>query len=50
MKRVFFTLIVLILTNTSYSKNLNSYDDLDLTTKPKKVLSKSKTKAMWNIC
>ena len=26
----------------------NSYEDLDLTSKPKKVLSKSKTKALWN--
>ena len=49
MKKILVTFILLILTNSSYSKNINSYDDLDLTTKPKKVLSKSKTKAMWNI-
>ena len=49
MKKILVTFILLILTNSSYSKNINSYNDLDLTTKPKKVLSKSKTKALWNV-
>jgi len=30
------------------SKSISSYEDLDLTSKPKKVLSKSKTKSLWN--
>ncbi|WP_440677804.1 alginate lyase family protein [Candidatus Pelagibacter sp. HIMB1587] len=49
MKKILVVFVLLILTNTSYSKNLNSYNDLDLTSKPKKVLSKSKTKALWNV-
>ena len=40
--------LVLLWSGSVFSKTINSYDDLDLTSKPKKVLSKSKTKALWN--
>jgi hypothetical protein len=29
-------------------KILNSYEDLDLTSKPNKILSQNKTKSLWN--
>ena len=38
----------LLWSGSAFSKTINSYEDLDLTSKPKKVLSKSKTKALWN--
>ena len=40
--------LVLLWSGSAFSKTINSYEDLDLTSKPKKVLSKSKTKALWN--
>ena len=38
----------LLLSGSAFSKTISSYEDLDLTSKPKKVLSKSKTKSLWN--
>jgi len=38
----------LLLSGNAFSKTISSYEDLDLTSKPKKVLSKSKTKSLWN--
>ena len=38
----------LLLNGNAFSKTISSYEDLDLTSKPKKVLSKSKTKSLWN--
>jgi hypothetical protein len=38
----------LLLNGNAFSKTISSYEDLDLTSKPKKVLSKSKTKFLWN--
>ena len=40
--------LVLLWSGSAFSKTINSYEDLDLTSKPKKVLSESKTKALWN--
>ena len=40
--------LVLLWSGSAFSKTINSYEGLDLTSKPKKVLSKSKTKALWN--
>ena len=38
----------LLLNGNAFSKTISSYEDLDLTSKPKKVLSKSKIKSLWN--
>ena len=38
----------LLLNGNAFSKTISSYEDLDLTSKPKKALSKSKTKSLWN--
>ena len=37
-----------LLNGNAIAKKLTSYDDLDLTSKPKKVLSKNDTKSLWN--
>ena len=49
MKKILIIFFILIFSKVSYAKNINTYEDLDLTSKPKKVLSKSKTKALWNV-
>jgi len=38
----------LLLNGNAFSKTISSYEDLDLISKPKNVLSKSKTKSLWN--
>ena len=38
----------LLLNGNAFSKTISSYEDLDLTSKPRKVLSKSETKSLWN--
>ena len=49
MKRIFCVLLLsLILNGNAIAKKLTSYDDLDLTSKPKKVLSKNDTKSLFN--
>ena len=48
MKKILLIFFILICSKVSYAKSINNYEDLDLTSKPKKVLSKSKTKALWN--
>ena len=49
MKKILgIVVLVLLWSGSAFSKTINSYEDLDLTSKPKKVLSKSKTKALWN--
>ena len=49
MKIIFCVLLLsLILNGNAIAKKLTSYDDLDLTSKPKKVLSKNDTKSLWN--
>ena len=40
--------LALLLNGNAFSKTISSYEDLDLISKPKKVLSKSKTKSLWN--
>ena len=47
-KFLWIVVISLLLSGNAFSKKINSYEDLDLTSKPKKVLSKSKTKSLWN--
>jgi len=49
MKKILITFFIFIFSNIGYAKNISSFEDLDLTSKPKKILSKSKTKAMWNV-
>jgi len=49
MKKILITFFIFIFSNIGYAKNVSSFEDLDLTSKPKKILSKSKTKAMWNV-
>jgi len=49
MKKILITFFIFIFSNIGYAKNIGSFEDLDLTSKPKKILSKSKTKAMWNV-
>jgi len=46
----FLVIVVLglLLNGNVVAKKISSYDDLDLTSKPKKVLSKSDTKSLWN--
>ena len=49
MKKFLGILVLgLLLNGNAFSKTISSYEDLDLTSKPKKVLSKSKTKSLWN--
>ena len=49
MKRIFcVVLLSLLLNGNAIAKKLTSYDDLDLTSKPKKVLSKNDTESLWN--
>ena len=48
MKKILLIFFILICSKVSYAKSINNYEDLDITSKPKKVLSKSKTKALWN--
>ena len=38
----------LLLNGNAVAKKINSYEDLDLASQPKKVLSKSDTKSLWN--
>ena len=38
----------LLLNGNAVAKKISSYDDLDLTSKPKKVLSKNDTKSLFN--
>jgi len=49
MKKIFIIFWLFIFSNNVFAKSINNYDDLDLISEPKKVLSKSKTKAMWNV-
>ena len=49
MKKLLGIIVLgLLLNGNAFSKTISSYKDLDLTSKPKKVLSKSKTKSLWN--
>ena len=49
MKKLICLLFFSLLFNGNViAKKLTSYDDLDLTSKPKKVLSKNDTKSLWN--
>ena len=49
MKKILVILFFgLLLNGNAIAKKLTSYDDLDLTSKPKKVLSKNDTKSLWN--
>ena len=48
MKKILLIFFILIYSKVSYAKNINNYEDLDIISKPKKVLSESKTKALWN--
>ena len=49
MKKLLGIVILgLLLSGNAFSKTINSYEDLDLTSKPKKALSESKTKSLWN--
>ena len=47
-KAIAIIILGLLLSGNAFSKTISSYEDLDLTSKPKKVLSKSKTKSLWN--
>jgi hypothetical protein len=38
----------LLLSENAFSKTISSYEDLDLTSKPNKILSQNKTKSLWN--
>jgi len=49
MKKIFIIFWLFIFSNNVFAKSINNYDDLDLILEPKKVLSKSKTKALWNV-
>jgi len=46
----FLVIVVLglLLNGNAFAKKISSYEDLDLTSQPKKVLSKSDTKSLWN--
>ena len=49
MKKILGIIVLgLLLCGNASSKELINYEDLDLKSKPKKVLSKSKTKSLWN--
>jgi len=49
MKKILVIVFLgLFLNANAIAKKLTSYDDLDLTSKPKKVLSKNDTKSLWN--
>ena len=49
MKKAILILVMgLLLNGNAFSKTISSYEDLDLISKPKKILSKSKTKSLWN--
>jgi len=49
MKKILVIVFLgLLLNGNAIAKKLTSYDDLDLTSKPKKVLSKNDTKSLWN--
>jgi len=49
MKKILVIVFLgLLLNANAIAKKLTSYDDLDLTSKPKKVLSKNDTKSLWN--
>ena len=49
MKKILWIVVLgLLLNGNAFAKKISSYEDLDLTSKPKKVLSKSKTKSLWN--
>jgi len=49
MKKLLGIIVLsLLLCGNASSKELINYEDLDLKSKPKKVLSKSKTKSLWN--
>ena len=43
-----FIVLGLFLSENVFAKTINSYEDLDLTSKPKKILNESKTKSLWN--
>ena len=49
MKKILIIFWIFIFSNNVLAKSINNYDDLDLISEPKKVLSKSKTKALWNV-
>ena len=49
MNKILIIFWIFIFSNNVLAKSINNYDDLDLTSEPKKVLSKSKTKALWNV-
>ena len=49
MKKILVIVFLGLLLNVNaIAKKLTSYNDLDLTSKPKKVLSKNETKSLWN--
>ena len=49
MKKILWIVVLgLLLNGNAFAKKISSYEDLDLTSKPKKVLSKSDTKSLWN--
>jgi len=49
MKNILWIIVLgLLLNGNAFSKKISSYEDLDLTSKPRKVLSKSETKSLWN--
>ena len=49
MKKLLWILVLgLLLNGNAFAKKISSYEDLDLTSKPRKVLSKSETKSLWN--
>jgi hypothetical protein len=49
MKKILVIVFLgLLLNGNAIAKKLTSYDDLDLASKPKKVLSKNDTKSLWN--
>ena len=47
-KLLVIVVLALLLNGNAFSKTISSYEDLDLISKPKKVLSKSKAKSLWN--
>ncbi len=50
MKKLFGIVVLgLLLNGNAFSKTISSYEDLDLTSKPNKVLSKSKTNSIYVI-
>ena len=49
MKKILWIVVLgLLLNGNAFAKKISSYEDLDLTSKPRKVLSKSETKSLWN--